>query len=102
MKQRPEAACLHLALLVGLAAVTAVLGVSAARADTIQNQIAEFAALDKVTGRISHLEIPINQTVQFGATVENGKRDLPFEVVRHQGRNAKQNNVALEQADVDR
>lgn len=42
------------------------------------------------------------QTVQFGATVENGKRDLPFEVVRHQGRNAKQNNVALEQADVDR
>jgi hypothetical protein len=26
-----------------------------------------FAALDKVTGRISHLEIPINQTVQFGA-----------------------------------
>ena len=26
-----------------------------------------FAALDKVTGRISHLEIPIDKTVEFGA-----------------------------------
>ena len=26
-----------------------------------------FAALDKVTGRISHLEVPINNTVEFGA-----------------------------------
>jgi hypothetical protein len=42
------------------------------------------------------------QTVQFSAGVETGKHDLPFEVVRHQGRNAKQNNVALEQADVAR
>ena len=67
MMQQPEAACAHLALLFGLAAATAVLGVSAARAETIQNPIAMFAALDKVTGRISHLEIPINQTVQFGA-----------------------------------
>jgi len=36
-------------------------------ADPIKNSIAVFAALDKVTGRISHLEIPINQTVEFGA-----------------------------------
>src|SRR5512144_1842630 len=36
-------------------------------ADAIKNTIAVFAALDKVTGRISHLEIPINQTVEFGA-----------------------------------
>src|SRR5512146_1501365 len=36
-------------------------------AEIIKNQIAVFAALDKVTGRISHLEIPIDQTVQFGA-----------------------------------
>jgi hypothetical protein len=36
-------------------------------ADSIKNPIAVFAALDKVTGRISHLEIPINQTVEFGA-----------------------------------
>jgi hypothetical protein len=40
----------------------------AASADTkIKNPIAVFAALDKVTGRISHLEIPINKTVEFGA-----------------------------------
>src|SRR5262245_41472566 len=67
MMQRPEAACARLALLFGLVAATAGFGVSDARAETIQNQIAIFAALDKVTGRISHLEIPINQTVQFGA-----------------------------------
>ncbi|ODA68842.1 hypothetical protein A7A08_00676 [Methyloligella halotolerans] len=40
---------------------------AAARADVIENKIAVFAALDKVTGRISHLEIPINDTVKFGA-----------------------------------
>jgi len=39
----------------------------AAQADTIKNPIAIFAALDKVTGRISHLEVPIDQTVEFGA-----------------------------------
>ncbi len=38
-----------------------------AQAEKIKNQIAVFAALDKVTGRISHLEIPIDQTVEFGA-----------------------------------
>ncbi|HLC07725.1 MAG TPA: DUF2155 domain-containing protein [Methyloceanibacter sp.] len=38
-----------------------------ALADKVENPIAVFAALDKVTGRISHLEIPIGQTVEFGA-----------------------------------
>jgi hypothetical protein len=38
-----------------------------ARAEIVKNPIAVFAALDKVTGRISHLEIPINKTVEFGA-----------------------------------
>jgi hypothetical protein len=49
--------------------LAAALGSSAelAYADTIKNPIAVFAALDKVTGRISHLEIPINKTVEFGA-----------------------------------
>src|SRR5688572_32658460 len=37
------------------------------KAQTIQNPVAVFAALDKVTGRISHLEIQMVQTVQFGA-----------------------------------
>ncbi|MGH6833292.1 MAG: DUF2155 domain-containing protein, partial [Methyloceanibacter sp.] len=36
-------------------------------AEVVKNPIAIFAALDKVTGRISHLEIPINNTVEFGA-----------------------------------
>jgi hypothetical protein len=67
MMQRFEAAFAHLALLFSLAAAIAVLGSAEARAEIIKNQIAVFAALDKVTGRISHLEIPIDQTVQFGA-----------------------------------
>jgi hypothetical protein len=41
------------------------------------------------------------QTVEYIATVGAGKRvELMQEVVRHQGRNAKQNNVTLEAADV--
>ena len=38
-----------------------------AQADRIENQMAVFAALDKVTARISKLEVPLGQTVQFGA-----------------------------------
>lgn len=52
----------------GAAVVAAALALpGAAQADAIKNPIAVFAALDKVTGRISHLEIPIGKTVQFGA-----------------------------------
>jgi hypothetical protein len=41
------------------------------------------------------------QTVEYTATLPAGKRaDLLQEIVRHQGRNAKQNNVTLEAADV--
>ena len=54
---------LPLLLLTGIGAF----GIAPASAEKIQNPIAIFAALDKVTGRISHLEIPINETVQFGA-----------------------------------
>lgn len=49
-------------------AVSLVWAPAPASADSkIKNPIAVFAALDKVTGRISHLEIPINKTVEFGA-----------------------------------
>jgi hypothetical protein len=48
-------------------AVICALRPAPVKADAIKNPIAVFAALDKVTGRISHLEIPINQTVEFGA-----------------------------------
>src|SRR5262245_59225333 len=40
---------------------------NAASAEIVRNPIAVFAALDKVTGRISHLEVPINNTLEFGA-----------------------------------
>jgi hypothetical protein len=41
------------------------------------------------------------QTVEYKTTVPPGKRvDLMQEVIRHQGRNAKQSNVTLQAADV--
>ena len=41
------------------------------------------------------------QTVEFSTNVAAGaKKDLQYEVVRRQGRNAKQNNVTLETAEV--
>jgi hypothetical protein len=46
--------------LCGAAAPTAI-------ADRIENGVAVFAALDKVTARISKLEVPLNQTVRFGS-----------------------------------
>ncbi len=36
-------------------------------AEKIINNVAVFAALDKVSARISHLEVPLNTTVEFGA-----------------------------------
>jgi hypothetical protein len=36
-------------------------------AQRIENQVAVFAALDKVTAKISRLEVPLNQTATFGA-----------------------------------
>lgn len=53
--------------LLPLAALAACLGAGAASADRIENGVAVFAALDKVTARISKLEVPLGQTVQFGA-----------------------------------
>ncbi len=48
-----------------LAALTCFAGV--AHADRIENGVAVFSALDKVTATIKKLEVPINETVQFGA-----------------------------------
>jgi hypothetical protein len=43
------------------------------------------------------------QTAQFTTTVAAGeKADCLFELVRHQGRNAKQNHVTLAEAKVER
>ena len=70
MRRLDDAAGLKARAGLGLIAAylaAAVLLPSPASADSIKNPTAVFAALDKVTGRISHLEIPINQTVEFGA-----------------------------------
>ena len=47
------------------AAVFALAG--AVQAQRVSNQVAVFSALDKVTARISKLEVPINETVRFGS-----------------------------------
>ena len=50
------------------AALSVLAFVSApAGADQIANGVAVFAALDKVTGRVSPLEVKIGETVPFGA-----------------------------------
>lgn len=54
--------------LIAVAAATAIIASAAtAQAQRINNQVAVFSALDKVTARISKLEVPINQTVRFGS-----------------------------------
>lgn len=41
--------------------------VSPAAADRVENQVAVFSALDKVTAHISKIEIELNKTATFGA-----------------------------------
>lgn len=55
------------ALGVLFAAVFVLLASGQALAQRIENQVAVFAALDKVTARISRLEIKLNETVKFGS-----------------------------------
>lgn len=51
-----------------LAAVAGIALLSAsAHAQRFENEVAVFAALDKVTARISKLEIPLNQSQTFGS-----------------------------------
>ncbi len=45
----------------------AVCVAGSAHADRIENGVAVFSALDKVTARTSKFEVPLNSTVQFGA-----------------------------------
>lgn len=37
-----------------------------ALAERFENSVAVFTALDKVTARISELEVPVNETIEFG------------------------------------
>ena len=57
-----------MARLTGLAAIIAFLAVPFnVAAEPIENPVAVFSGLDKVTGRIISFDVYINETVQFGA-----------------------------------
>jgi hypothetical protein len=49
------------------AALASLLAGTAAQAERITNPIAEFAGLDKITGRIITFDVYMDETVQFGA-----------------------------------
>ncbi|ADP72599.1 Protein of unknown function DUF2155 [Rhodomicrobium vannielii ATCC 17100] len=57
----------QIALSTVLAGLALVAPGTPASADRIANSTAVFAALDKVTGRVQPLEIPMGRTVTFGA-----------------------------------
>ena len=59
----PRSRCLS----IGTACALVLLVATPAAAQRIENSIAVFAALDKVTAKISRLEVPLNQTRTFGA-----------------------------------
>jgi hypothetical protein len=42
-------------------------GISAAHAERLENKVAVFSALDKVTATIKTLTVPLNETREFGA-----------------------------------
>ncbi|GLS21198.1 hypothetical protein GCM10007874_42150 [Labrys miyagiensis] len=50
-----------------LAGVSAATGVDQALAERIANPTAVFTGLDKISGEISTFEVPVGQTVKFGA-----------------------------------
>ena len=50
-----------------LFAMASALASSPVQAQKLNNEVAVFSALDKVTARIRKLEIPINETVNFGS-----------------------------------
>ena len=50
-----------------IAGLVLVAGLSAAQAERITNPVAEFAGIDKITGRITTFDVYIDETVQFGA-----------------------------------
>ncbi|MBY3260322.1 DUF2155 domain-containing protein [Rhizobium laguerreae] len=50
-----------------LLALSALLLAVAANAARIENPVAVFSGLDKITGRITTFDVYVNETVQFGA-----------------------------------
>ena len=54
----------------------ALIAAASAHADRIDNGVAVFSALDKVTARTSKFEVPLNSTAQFGAAEGDAARLL--------------------------
>ncbi|MBB3947882.1 hypothetical protein GGQ73_003855 [Rhizobium skierniewicense] len=50
-----------------LALLPVVASVSPASAARIENRVAVFSGIDKITGRITSFDVYLNETVQFGA-----------------------------------
>ena len=50
-----------------LALIQVAVAAGPAHAERISNPVAEFAGLDKITGRIISFDVYIDETVQFGA-----------------------------------
>jgi hypothetical protein len=55
---------LFLSLTVGVFLVSGMAPASAAR---LENPVAEFSGIDKITGRITKFDVYVNETVQYGA-----------------------------------
>jgi len=71
MAQGPHQRCYRplapRALRIGAACALILVAAAPAAAQRLENSVAIFAALDKVTAKISRLEVPLNQTATFGA-----------------------------------
>ncbi|WP_414653772.1 DUF2155 domain-containing protein [Hyphomicrobium sp.] len=65
--QRPHLRAGQILLLALSSSAFAAGVMPAAAQERLDNRVAVFSALDKVTATIKTLEIPINETVQFGA-----------------------------------
>jgi hypothetical protein len=64
----PSANGVATGLRVGLLAMLAAgMFAGAASAERVTNPVAEFAGIDKITGRIINFDVYIDETVQFGA-----------------------------------
>jgi hypothetical protein len=66
---RPASIALRYLRVATAGSAVMLLAAPSAHAQRIENEIAVFAALDKVTARISRLEIGLGQTVRFGSLV---------------------------------
>jgi hypothetical protein len=55
------------ASMAAVTAAAAIVALSPAKAERINNPVAEFTGVDKITGRIITFDVYIDETVQFGA-----------------------------------